>query len=254
MNDDVLLAARDISFRQRRRELLHGVELVVRRGEIVTLIGPNGAGKTTLIRVLLGLERPDAGTVERRAGLRAGYVPQHFAVDAFLPVTVRRFLETGRAGAGREAGRYLAEVGAADVADRPLQRLSGGELRRVLLARALVCDPDLLVLDEPVAGVDVSGQLDMYALVARLRDERGLGVLIVSHDLHLVMAATDHVTCLSSGHVCCSGHPETVSRRPEYLNLFGENAASLLAIYRHHHDHRHDLAGHALPLDSSREE
>lgn len=224
------------------RALLSAVDLAVHAGEIVTLIGPNGAGKTTLIRLLLGLAHPDDGAAWCRPGLRIGYAPQHFLVDRVLPLPVRRFLELGgRADPTRLAGA-LREVGAPALADSPLHALSGGELRRVLLARALLRDPELLVLDEPIQGVDIAGQHELFRLIVAIRDRRGCGVLMVSHDLHLVMAATDTVVCLN-GHVCCTGHPESVSRHPSYLALFGPAVAESLAVYTHRHDHAHDPAG-----------
>ncbi len=220
-----------------RRLALSDVSLAVDPGEIVTVIGPNGAGKTTLLRVALGLQRADAGTVRRRPGLRIGYVPQRLAVDETLPLTVRRFLALAP-GATRPIAAALAEVGAGHTADLPLQTLSGGELQRVLLARALRREPELLVLDEPAQGVDIAGQAELFGLIRRIRDTRSCGVLLVSHDLHLVMAATDRVVCLNH-HVCCSGHPEAVSRDPAYRALFGA-AVDGFALYAHRHDHSHD--------------
>ena len=218
------------------------VDLAVRSGEIVVLIGPNGSGKTTLVRALLGLVEPAAGTVARRAGLVIGYVPQQLQIDPTLPMTVRRFLALRTNAAARDMQAAAAEVGVPDALDRPIQALSGGQMRRVLLARALLRDPDLLVLDEPTAGVDIAGQAALYDLVRRIRDTRGCGVLLISHNLHLVMAAADRVICLNR-HVCCEGLPASVSRNPAYLDLFGADAAAALAVYAHHHDHEHDLAG-----------
>lgn len=227
-------------------EVLSDAGLTVSEGEVVTLIGPNGSGKTTLIRVLLGLLRPDAGTVWLRPGLSIGYVPQRLSVDPVLPLSVRRFLALARRRPRRGSmERALAEVGAGHTLDLPLQTLSGGETRRVLLARALLGDPDLLVLDEPVQGVDLTGQAELYGLIGRVRHERGLGVLLVSHDLHFVMAATDEVICLNH-HVCCAGRPEMVSRHPEYIALFGPGIAETFAIYAHAHDHEHDAAGRVI--------
>ncbi len=227
--------------------VLAGVDLEVRGGEIVTLIGPNGSGKTTLARLALGLVAPAAGTVHRAPGLKIGYVPQRWAIEETLPITVRRFLALAGVGVAAAARDALAEVGAAQVLDTPLQGLSGGEARRVLLARALLREPDLLVLDEPMAGVDLTGQADLYDLIRAIRDRRGCAVLLVSHDLHLVMAATDRVVCLNH-HVCCSGTPEAVSRNPEYLALFGPRLAGALALYSHAHDHDHDLSGQPVEL------
>jgi zinc transport system ATP-binding protein len=231
----------DIDVRFGERLVLDRVSLGVHRGEIVTIIGPNGAGKTTLLRTVLGLQAPTRGTVQRKPALRIGYVPQRVAIDDTLPLTVRRFLAL--TGAARDAiAAALDEVGAAHALNLSVQTLSGGEMQRVLLARASLRRPELLVLDEPVQGVDVAGQAEIFALIRRLRDRLGCAVLLVSHDLHLVMAATDRVVCLDH-HVCCSGPPETVSRHPEYLTLFGGGFAGV-APYTHHHDHRHDPPHH----------
>lgn len=234
----ILARVEDVAVRLGGRTVLDGVDLKVERGRIITVVGPNGAGKSTLVRVVLGLMRPDAGRVECPSGLRVGYVPQRIAVDPVLPLSVRRFLTLGVRAGRSQVAAVLEEVGAGALLNSPVQSLSGGELQRVVLARALLRDPQLLVLDEPVQGVDVAGQADLYALFNRLRDERGCGILMVSHDLHVVMAATDEVVCLNR-HVCCSGHPETVSRHPAYLELFPQ-AADALAVYTHDHDHRHD--------------
>ena len=231
------------------RTVLDRVSTEVRRGEVVSLIGPNGAGKTTAVRALLRLIRPDAGTVRHAPGLVVGYVPQRIAPEALLPLTVRRFLAMAGRRARAAAAATLDEVGVASLIDRQLSSLSGGEYRRVLLARALLRDPDLLVLDEPVQQVDFSGQLAMHQLIGRLRDRRGCGVLVISHDLHLVLGATDRVVCLN-GHVCCAGAPEAVSRHPEYVSLFGPHAAAALAVYTHDHDHRHDLPVAMAPVDA----
>lgn len=239
-----LVRLRDVHVRQRGQTLLEGVSLEVYPGEIVTLIGPNGAGKTTLVRSVLGLLKPASGEVWRKPHLRIGYMPQKLQVDATLPLTVERFLRLVPGTNRRDALDALHQVGAPKVIDSPLQQISGGELQRVLLARALLRSPALLVLDEPVQGVDVSGQAELYRLITRLRDRHGCGVLMVSHDLNLVMSTTDQVVCLNR-HVCCSGHPEQVSGDPAFLDLFGQDARTL-AIYHHHHDHAHDLHGSVL--------
>jgi zinc transport system ATP-binding protein len=222
--------------------IIADVDIDIGPGEIVTLIGPNGSGKTTLVRTLLGLERLDGGSIRRAENLRVGYVPQRFDVDPALPITVERFLELGNGERRGRIGAVLREVGASHVSGRQVSELSGGELQRVLLARALLADPTLLVLDEPVRGVDYVGEADLYTLIGRLREVRRLGVLLVSHDLHVVMAASDRVVCLNR-HVCCSGVPETVAQHPEYVRLFGAETARAFGVYHHHHDHRHDLAG-----------
>ncbi len=244
---DDLLAGRGVTLVRDGRTILDHIDIDIGAGEIVTLIGPNGAGKTTLVRVLLGLMPPDHGEVRRKAGLRIGYAPQRFDLAPSIPMTVERFLEPGTRSKTDTVGAALAEVGASRARQTQLTRLSGGELQRVVLARALLRNPHLLVLDEPVRGVDYAGEAELYTLIGRLRDERGLGVLLVSHDLHVVMAQSDRVFCVNR-HVCCSGVPETVARSPEYVRLFGPEAARALGLYSHHHDHTHDLGGAPRPV------
>jgi zinc transport system ATP-binding protein len=247
-----LISARGVSFFRNGREQLIDVNLDIHEREIVTLIGPNGAGKTTLVRVLLGLEKPDRGAVHRRPDLRIGYVPQRFESDAVIPMTVERFLTLGGNDSPDRIGSMLEHVDAQAVRHQQLGELSGGELQRVVLARALLRRPNLLVLDEPVQGVDYNGEADLYNLIGRLRDELGFGVLLVSHDLHIVMARSDRVICLNH-HVCCSGVPEAVAQHPAYGRLFGPEAARAFAVYRHRHDHSHDIAGvpHPMPAGAS---
>jgi zinc transport system ATP-binding protein len=245
---DALLSGRGVSFARGGRTILEHIDIGIGAGEIVTLIGPNGAGKTTLVRVLLGLEKPDSGMIERRPDVKIGYVPQRFDRDPAIPVTVERFLSLGLPDPGADMAAALSEVGALHVAGQQLHGLSGGELQRVVLARALLRNSNLLVLDEPVRGVDYVGEAELYGLIGQLRTTRGLGVLLVSHDLHVVMAQSDRVICLNR-HVCCSGVPETVSQHPEYARLFGAQAARAFAVYHHAHDHSHDLTGEARPKD-----
>ena len=237
-----LISARGLSVRRDGRLLLEAIDLDIHAGEIVTVIGPNGAGKSTLVRALLGLIKIDSGSVLRKADLVVGYAPQRFDVDRALPLTVERFLRLGGAHSAEAIASALEEVGAVRVAGQQLASLSGGELQRVVLARALLRRPNLLVLDEPVRGVDYAGEAELYEMIGRLRDTRGLAVLLVSHDLHVVMAKSDRVICINR-HVCCSGVPHTVARDPEYVRLFGAEAARAFAVYHHEHDHRHDLTG-----------
>jgi zinc transport system ATP-binding protein len=242
----LLMDLTEISIEFDNRSILQAVDLSLNAGEIVTLVGPNGSGKSTLLKILLGLVRPDAGTIWRRQGLTIGYLPQRLTIDPVMPLTVDRLLKLTRAS--KDIDEVLLEVNAAHLKDTPVARLSGGELQRVLLARALLREPDLLVLDEPTQGVDFTGEIDLYELIARIRDTRGCGVLIVSHDLHLVMSSTDQVICLNH-HVCCSGAPEAVQRNPAYLDLFGPRAAQGLAVYTHAHDHDHDMRGDVVATD-----
>lgn len=253
----ILAKLNHINLKTGNRKLLHDVSLSVQSGRILTVIGPNGAGKSTLLRVLLGLMPADSGVVWKKPDLRIGYVPQHVHISPLLPITVDRFIRLGQSQQAwfetanhRKKSReqrlaVLKEMGIVDLRDQPLQALSGGEMQRVLLSRALLVEPELLVLDEPAQGVDVSGQSEVYQLIQQVRDARGCGVLLISHDLHLVMSASDQVICLNQ-HICCHGKPEKVSQHPEYLKLFGDLPIKNIAVYTHQHDHHHDMHGNIL--------
>jgi zinc transport system ATP-binding protein len=243
---DAILTGFGLGVVKSGRTLLSDIDIALRPGEIVTLVGPNGAGKTTLVRVLLGLEPPTSGRIARAGGVVIGYVPQKFDVDPALPMTVARFLSLGLCVKPDQIAATLREVGAERVSARQVAQLSGGELQRVVLARALLRNPQLLVLDEPVRGVDHVGEAELYALINQVRTARGLCVLLVSHDLHIVMAQSDRVICINQ-HVCCSGRPEAVAQHPEYARLFGADAARAFAVYTHSHDHGHDLTGKPVP-------
>lgn len=241
MNTQALISASKLCVQAQGRTLLHDIDLTLNKGEITTIIGPNGAGKTTLLKAVLGLMPIHSGQLVRAADLRIGYMPQKLALNPMLPISCERFLQqTGASKA--EIQQALTETDVPQLASRSLQLISGGELQRVLLARALLRQPNLLVLDEPAQGVDVCGQADLYRLLVQLRERYQCGVLLVSHDLHLVMAATDHVLCLNQ-HICCHGRPEDVRQHPEYLQLFGQTIAAELAVYTHRHDHDHDVHG-----------
>lgn len=223
-----------------RRTLLDKVNLGVRRGEIVTVIGPNGAGKSTLVKAMLGLKRLSSGRVEMAPGISVGYVPQQFFHSDAVPMTVQRLLSLTLKPTIKEIDEALGETGIAHLREARVDSLSGGELQRALLARALLRKPDLLVLDEPVQAVDFLGEVKIYELISHIRKRTGCGILMVSHDLHVVMAESDRVICLN-GHVCCEGVPEQVKHDPEFTRLFGPAAARIIAAYTHHHDHDHDV-------------
>jgi len=237
-----LISADRISFSIRRKIVLEDVSIAIHPSEIVTVIGPNGAGKTTLARVLLGLETPSAGLIIRRKGLRIGYVPQRFAVESIIPLSVMRFMMMHAAQSRDAAVESLAETGAENLRNAQIATLSGGEFQRVLLARALARRPELLVLDEPAQAVDFAGAAQLYELIDTIRKRHACGVLMISHDLHIVLGASDKVICLNR-HVCCAGVPSAVAGHPEYVRLFGPEAAQSLGLYLHRHDHTHTLSG-----------
>ncbi len=232
------------------RWLVRGVEFSVAAGEIVTLIGPNGSGKSTTAKMALNILEPDEGSVTRGVGLVVGYVPQKISVDWTLPLTVERFMRLTGKVSKQEAGDAMTETGVLHLQHEEVRTLSGGEFQRVMLARAIARKPDLLVLDEPVQGVDFAGEIELYDLIKRIRDKLTCGVLLISHDLHVVMAATDRVICLN-GHVCCQGTPGAVASSDEYRELFGARATSVLAVYEHSHDHTHLPDGTVRHADGS---
>jgi zinc transport system ATP-binding protein len=235
-----LLEAQGLGFAREGTRILWDVDFAMVEGEIVTVVGPNGSGKTTLMRLLIGAEAPTSGRIVRRRGLRIGYVPQRMAVDYTMPMTVARFLALS-GGRPDEAAHALDRVGLGGLGGRQMRALSGGQFQRALLAQALMRRPHLLVLDEAAQGLDQPGAARFYRLVEEIRREIGCGVLMVGHDLHVVMAASDRVVCLN-GHICCQGAPLVVSAAPEYRALFGYGTQGALALYRHEHDHSHGEA------------
>lgn len=248
----VLASGHGMGVRRNGRWLIRNVDLAVHAGEIVTVIGPNGGGKSTSARALLGLIGLDEGAIDRKPGLTVGYVPQRLVVDTTLPLTMHRFMTLTARHSDDAIADALARTGISHLADAQVHTLSGGEFQRAKLARAIVRRPDLLVLDEPVQGVDFMGEIALYKLIGEIREEYGCGILLISHDLHIVMAATDTVVCLNE-HVCCAGAPETIVEDVEYQRLFGDHGASTLGIYRHAHDHEHGPDGEIRPLQGGRE-
>ena len=222
---------------------LSDVSMTIAPGEIVTVVGPNGSGKTTLLRAILGAIKPASGQIMRRRGLRIGYVPQKLHIDASLPMTVRRFLDLPKRQNRRKVDEAISRAGIERVRHQQMSELSGGQFQRVLLARALLEKPDLLILDEATQGLDQPGAAAFYEQIETIRAELNCAILMVSHELHVVMRASDRVICIN-GHVCCHGTPEIVASDPEYHALFGKDTYGTLALYRHEHDHHHHEHDH----------
>lgn len=234
-----LVEVENLSIRYGANTVLSNVSLRIDAGEIVTIVGPNGSGKTSLLRAIIGAVKPFTGRVTHGAGIRLGYVPQKLHIDPTLPMSVARFLALPSGVAAGDIVTALKQAGVPELAKAQMSRLSGGQFQRVLLARALIGKPQLLILDEATQGLDQPGSAAFYRQIETVRRETGCAVLMISHELHVVMSASDRVICLN-GHVCCEGAPEVVASAPEYRALFGSGTMGALALYRHDHDHNHD--------------
>ena len=239
--NNILVKLEDAGIRQNDKWLVQGVSLEVKKGKIVTLIGPNGSGKSTTAKIALGIYKKIEGKVEKFTD-KIGYVPQKISVDWTLPLRVHDFMVLTQNLKDEEINKALTLTGVLNLKNKNLGNLSGGEFQRVLLARAISKKPELLVLDEPVQGVDFTGEIALYKLIKEISDKLNCGILLISHDLHTVMSATDHVVCLN-GHVCCSGSPIDVAKNNEYKALFGDQASQILSRYEHKHDHVHSSDG-----------
>ena len=244
-----LISVTNLSVRLGAATVLSAVDFTIDRGEIVTIVGPNGSGKSTFLRCLIGALAPSTGQISRAPGLRIGYVPQKLAIDPTLPLTVGRFLSLPRRRKPSDVAAALDQAGVPRLEPRQTADLSGGQFQRVLLARALLENPDILILDEATQGLDQAGSAAFYHQIEMVRRTYGCAVLMVSHELHVVMAASDRVVCLN-GHVCCQGTPELVASAPEYRALFGTGTKGALALYRHEHNHSHEAEGCTDPSHS----
>jgi len=240
-NSNILVKLNNVGFRVNNKWLVEDVSLQVEKGKIVTLIGPNGSGKSTTAKIALGIYKNIEGNVEKYTD-KVGYVPQKISIDWTLPLRVNDFMVLTENIKHDQIDEALSLTGVIHLKNKNLGNLSGGEFQRVLLARAISKKPDLLVLDEPVQGVDYTGEIALYELIKKISDTLNCGILLISHDLHTVMKATDHVVCLN-GHVCCSGSPIDVARNNEYKTLFGDQASQILSVYEHKHDHEHSHEG-----------
>ena len=247
----MLVSLENAGIQRSDRWLVRGISMSVEAGEIVTLIGPNGSGKSTTAKTALGILQPDEGSARQKPNLRTSYVPQKLEVNWTLPLTVSRFLRLTNRATSRQMEDALAVTGTGHLAKAQMSKLSGGEFQRVLLARAILRTPEFLVLDEPVQGVDFNGEIALYRLIEDIRNKLNCGVLLISHDLHVVMSKTDRVICLN-GHICCSGTPATVASSDEFKSLFGDQAAPGLALYEHRHDHEHLPDGEVVQVGDDR--
>lgn len=234
-----LISIENVSVAYGANTVLRNVSLEIEPGEIVTIVGPNGSGKTSLLRAVIGATKPTHGAITLKSGLKIGYVPQKLHIDPTLPITVERFMRLTDRVSDETCATALATAGVPDLLKRQMSQLSGGQFQRVLLARALINTPDVLLLDEATQGLDQPGSAAFYRQIETVRQETGCAVMMISHELHVVMSASDRVVCLN-GHVCCQGTPAVVASAPEYRALFGTGTGGALALYRHDHDHEHD--------------
>lgn len=244
-----LISANAVSVYRDNRSVLRDITLKIKEHDFMTIIGPNGAGKSMLLKCLIGFYEPDQGSVTRKNDLKIGYVPQRLVTDALIPISVSQFIKLRKKASADKFVSVVKETGIGNYLDQPIDSLSGGEMQRVLLARALLDEPELLVLDEPAQNLDITGQLAFYKLIETIYNDRNISILMVSHDLHLVMSATKNVVCLS-GEISCQGAPSSVAQDPAFITLFGEDMANMMASYHHHdhshhhhHDHEHEHTG-----------
>jgi len=233
-----LITASNITVNRGETKILDNVSLIIGESEFITILGPNGGGKSMLLKCLMGFYIPDNGNIKRKRHLRIGYVPQQFTSEQTMPISVGQFLRLRKKVSAEELETITAETNIEALVNKPLNILSGGELQRILVARALIGAPDLLILDEPAQNLDISGQLAFYKLLSEIYEKRSFSILMVSHDLHMVMATTKKVICLFH-HVCCSGEPQVVTKDPEFITLFGNDMAEMMAVYQHGHNHSH---------------
>ena len=247
-----LIELKNINVAFEQKTALQNINLNIYPNSIITIVGPNGGGKSTLLKILLKLQKPTSGEVIYHKNVRIGYVPQKIHLDHSLPLTVERFLALKKGVTAGEISTALEQLSVAHLRNNNMQRLSGGEMQRVLLARAILNKPNLLVLDEPTQGVDISGQAELYQLIQRTQQQLNCAVLMVSHDLHIVMADSKEVLCINQ-HICCAGTPETLSNDPTFMRLWGDQLSQNVGFYTHHHNHHHDLHGDVCACSASAE-
>jgi len=242
---NALISAKNVSVLKHQKSILNNIDIQINKNDFITIIGPNGAGKTMLLKCLMGFYKPTSGRIERKEKLKIGYMPQSISIINTMPITVKDFITVRKEYDDISLNKVITEVSIGEIVNKQLSVLSGGEMQRVLLARSLLNNPDLLILDEPAQNLDISGQLNFYKLIQEIYSKRDISILMVSHDLHLVMVSTKKVLCLYK-HICCSGAPQQIAKDPEFLSMFGKDMANMMSIYQHSHDHNHDhnhLAG-----------
>jgi zinc transport system ATP-binding protein len=233
-----LIKAKDLCVKRHNKNILENVFVNVKKNDFITIIGPNGAGKSILLECLMGSFIPDSGQIEKKDDLSIGYIPQNFNPESSMPISVKRFLTLKKKFTLQELSSISLETNIFEILDKNLSNLSGGELQKVLLARSLLNEPDLLILDEPAQNLDIKNQLNFYNLLNNIYKNRKISILMVSHDLHMVMSSTRQVICLYH-HVCCSGEPQAVAKDPEFISLFGDDMAKMMSVYQHTHNHSH---------------
>jgi len=236
---NALISAKNVSVLKNQKSILENIDIQINKKDFITIIGPNGAGKTMLLKCLMGFYKPTSGMIERKEKLKIGYMPQSINVINTMPITVKDFITVKKKYDDVSLHKVITEVNLGEIVNKQLSVLSGGEMQRVLLARSLLNNPDLLILDEPAQNLDISGQLNFYKLIQEIYSKRDISILMISHDLHLVMVSTKKVLCLYK-HICCSGAPQQIAKDPEFLSMFGKDMANMMSIYQHSHDHDHD--------------
>ena len=236
---NALISAKNVSVLKNQKSILENIDIQINKKDFITIIGPNGAGKTMLLKCLMGFYKPTSGMIERKEKLKIGYMPQSINIINTMPMTVKGFITVKKKYDDVSLHKVITEVNLGEIVNKQLSVLSGGEMQRVLLARSLLNNPDLLILDEPAQNLDISGQLNFYKLIQEIYSKRDISILMISHDLHLVMVSTKKVLCLYK-HICCSGAPQQIAKDPEFLSMFGKDMANMMSIYQHSHDHDHD--------------
>jgi len=235
---NALISAKNISVIKNQKSILKNIDIQINKNDFVSIIGPNGAGKTMLLKCLMGFYKPDVGEIIKKQNVKIGYMPQNINVINTMPLNVKTFITLRKKYDNISFKQVILETNIEQLINKQLSVLSGGELQRVLLARSLLNNPDLLILDEPAQNLDIKNQLNFYNLLNRIYENRKLSILMVSHDLHMVMSSTKQVVCLYH-HVCCSGEPQTVAKDPEFISLFGNDMAEMMSVYQHTHNHSH---------------